>query len=154
MRRASPEEADEAFALLRRFFAEEGFTTPPEILRERFAVLLADQSGAVFLARREEVAVGVATATTTFGLEFGRSAELEDLYVLPHARDEGAGRALIDAARGWCRGLGRTTLGVVVTPEGQATHDLLGFYGRHRFRGTGRTLLYADLTPLAREAAP
>ncbi|MDP9371329.1 MAG: GNAT family N-acetyltransferase, partial [Chloroflexota bacterium] len=118
VRRASPEEADEAFALLRRFFAEEGFTTPPEILRERFAVLLADQSGAVFLARRGEVAVGVATVTTTFGLEFGRSAELEDLYVLPHARDEGAGRALIDAARGWCRGLGCTTLGVVVTPEG------------------------------------
>ncbi len=83
VRRAGPAEADEAFALLRQFFAEEGFATPPELLRERLAVLLADGSSAVFLARRGDAVVGVATVTTTFGLEFGRTAELEDLYVLP-----------------------------------------------------------------------
>ena len=147
VRRAGPAEADEAFALLRRFFAEEGFATPPERLRERLAVLLADGSSAVFLARRGGAAVGVATVTTTFGLQFGRTAELEDLYVPPHVRGGGIGPALIDAAREWCRREGCAPLAVVVTPEGQAAHDLRGYYRRHGFRESGRTLLFADPPP-------
>ena len=138
VRRAGPAEAAEAFALLRRFFAEEGFATPPELLRERLAV---------FLARRGDAAVGVATATTTFGLEFGRTAELEDLYVLPHVRGGRIGRDLIDAARERCRREGCAPLAVVVTPEGQAARDLRGYYRRHGFRENGRTLLFADPPP-------
>ena len=37
-------------------------------------------------------------------------------------------------------------VGVVVTPEAQATHDLHSFYQKHGFQVSARTLLYADLT--------
>jgi hypothetical protein len=34
---------------------------------------------------------------------------------------------------------------VVVAPEGQAAHDLVGYYARRGFVQTGRTLLFAHL---------
>ncbi len=147
VRRAGPAETDEAFALPRRFFAKKGFGTPPERLRERLAVLLADGSGAVFLARRGDAAVGAAMVITTFGLKFGRIAELEDLYVLPHARGRrdrpGPDRrgARLVPARGLRAPGGRRA------PEGQAAGDLRGYYRRHGFRESGRTLLFAEPTP-------
>ena len=39
-----------AAPLLMRFFAEEGFTTPPELIRARLAELLASTDAVVFLA--------------------------------------------------------------------------------------------------------
>jgi GNAT superfamily N-acetyltransferase len=134
-----------AAPLLMRFFAEEGFTTPPELIRARLAELLASTDAVVFLAW-EGAAVGVATVSTSFGIEFGRSAELDDLYVLPEARGRGVATALIDAARAWCQAHGCTVLLVTVTPEGQQAHDLARFYQRHGFRDDGRKLLSADIT--------
>jgi GNAT superfamily N-acetyltransferase len=43
-------------------------------------------------------------------------------YVLPEARGAGAGAALIEAVKAWCRKRGCTLVLVVVTPEGQAAH--------------------------------
>ena len=83
---AAPADFEAAFPLLERFFAEEGFTTPPEQIRVQLAGLLSSQDSAVFLAWQVGQPVGVATVTTTRGLEFGLSAEMEDLYVLPEVR--------------------------------------------------------------------
>jgi aminoglycoside 6'-N-acetyltransferase I len=134
-----------ALALLERFFAEEGFQTPPWQIGEQLAVLLDDDESAVFLAWLEDRAVGVATVTTTSGLELALSAELEDLYVLPEARGSGAGSALIETVKAWCRAQGCTLVAVVVTPEGQAAHNLVEYYRGRGFEETGRTLLFARL---------
>jgi aminoglycoside 6'-N-acetyltransferase I len=137
---------EQILPLIERFFVEEGFHTPSVQIREHLIGLLADPESAVFLARQGTRPIGVATVTTSRGIELGLSAELEDLYVLPEARKQGAGHALIEAVREWCRRQGCTLVSVVVTPEGQAAHDLMGYYREQGFEETGRTLLFYHLT--------
>lgn len=142
---ASTAEFEAALRLLQRFFIEEGFDTPPEQIRVQLAGLLNSRSSAVFLAWQAGQAVGVATVTTTQGLEFGTSAELEDLYVLPEVRGLGIGRTLIAAVNAWCRRQGCTMVAVIVTPAGQAAHDLISYYQAQGFQETGRTMLFYPL---------
>jgi len=132
--------------LLEQFFVEEGFATPPMLIRERLTAMLADAASAVFLAWEDDAAVGVATVTTSVGIELGRSAELDDLYVLPRARGRGIAGGLIAAVRAWCAEHRVTTIESVVTPEGQEAHDLVAFYRKRGFRDTGRRLLYDEIT--------
>jgi aminoglycoside 6'-N-acetyltransferase I len=145
LRQATVADLERALPLVERFFAEEGFVASPEQMRDQLAGLLAGDDSAVFLAWLDDEAVGIATVTTTSGIELGLSAELEDLYVLPQARGLGVGAVLIKAVKGWCRARGCSLVAVVVTPEGQATHDLIGYYRRRGFQETGRTLLFAYL---------
>lgn len=140
--RATLADFEAALGLLERFFREEGFPTPREQMRRQLEHLLCDSESAVFLAWEQARAIGVATVTTTEGIELGLSAELEDLYVLPEARGSGAGRALIQAVAGWCQAQGCSLVSVIVTPEGQAAHDLMGYYRAQGFEETGRTLLF------------
>ena len=144
-RQATSSDLESALYLLERFFAEEGFQVPPAQMRTRLAKMLKDDGSAVFLAWLGDEAVGVATVTTSSGIELGLSAELEDLYVLPKARRSGVGNALIAAIKDWCRAQGCALVSVVVTSEGQAAHDLIEYYDRAGFKETGRTLLFARL---------
>jgi aminoglycoside 6'-N-acetyltransferase I len=134
--------------LLQRFFAEEGFATPADRIRLEVGELLQEPESAVFLAWQGTRAIGVATVTTSRGIEFGFNAEMEDLYVLPKMRGVGVGSALIRAVESWCSARGCTTIEVVVTPEGQETHDLIGYYCNRGFQESGRVIL---LRPLAKE---
>jgi aminoglycoside 6'-N-acetyltransferase I len=131
--------------LLEQFFAEEGFHTLQAKIGAELVELIGATGSAVFLARQDGRPVGVATVTTTRGIELGISAELEDLYVLPEARGTGVGSALIEVVKEWCRSRGCSLVSVVVTPEGQASYDLVAYYRRQGFDETGRTLLFAHL---------
>ena len=132
---------DAAFRLLERFFREEGFDTPAEQMRVSLRTMLAAPDSAVFLAWRGGEAVGIATVTTSVGIEYGRSAELDDLYVLPQARGSGVASALIEAVCNWCSGEGATVVLVTVTPEGEANHRLVDYYQRRGFAHPGRVIL-------------
>ena len=139
------ESSDAAFRLLQRFFREEGFSTPAEEMASSVRTMLTHPGSAVFLASRGSEALGVATVTTSVGIEYGRSAELDDLYVLPSARGMGIAGALIDAVCDWCRDQGCTTVLATITPQGETTHGLLGFYQRRGFINTGRVILERPL---------
>jgi GNAT superfamily N-acetyltransferase len=141
IRRIEIDEFDEAFYLLERFFREEGFDTPAEAMRSSLRAMIAAPNSAVFVARLEGKAVGVATVTTSVGIEYGRSAELDDLYVLPQARGRGIAGALIEAVCSWCGEKGATVVLVTVTPQGAAEHKLLDYYQRRGFANTGRLIL-------------
>jgi aminoglycoside 6'-N-acetyltransferase I len=141
IRRVGPDAFDEAFYLLERFFREEGFGTPAEAMRSSLRTMLVNPNSAVFVARQEGNAVGVATVTTSVGIEYGRSAELDDLYVLPEARGRGIAGTMIEAVCSWCRGEGVTAVLVTVTQEGEANHQLLDYYRRRGFTNTGRLIL-------------
>jgi aminoglycoside 6'-N-acetyltransferase I len=145
LRQATSSDLETVLSLLACFFAEEGFQIPPAQMRIRLEKMLQDDESAVFLAWLGNRAVGVATVTTSSGIELGLSAELEDLYVLPEARLSGVGGTLIGSVKDWCRGQGCTLVSVVVTPEGQAAHNLIEYYDRRGFKETGRTLLFAHL---------
>lgn len=141
IQRVGSETFEEAFQLLKRFFREEGFDTPAEEMRSSLCAMITAQSSAVFVARLGKQAVGVATVTTSLGIEYGRSAELEDLYVLPEQRGRGVASALIEAVCHWCGEQGVSVLLVTVTPEGAAEHELLDYYQKHGFADTGRVIL-------------
>jgi aminoglycoside 6'-N-acetyltransferase I len=141
IQKAGVDSFDAAFRLLERFFREEGFDTPTEEMRVSLRTMLAAPNSAVFLASRGREAVGVATVTTCAGIEYGLSAELDDLYVLPQARGSGVASALIEAVCNWCSEEGATVVLVTVTPEGEANHKLLDYYQRRGFAHTGRVIL-------------
>lgn len=130
-----------AFYLLEQFFREEGFSTPAQRMRASLRTMVTAPGSAVFLAWRGSEAVGVATVTTSVGLEYGRSAELEDLYVLPQERGNGVASALIEAVCGWCYEKQVSVVLVTVTPEGATEHQLTEFYRRRGFADTGRVIL-------------
>jgi GNAT superfamily N-acetyltransferase len=136
---------DAAFCLMERFFREEGLDTPAQEMRASLRTMLTAPGSAVFLAWSETEAVGVATVTTSEGIEYGRCAELEDLYVLPKARGSGVASALIEAVCVWCVQKRATVVLVTVTPKGMAEHNLLDYYQRRGFVNTGRIILERTL---------
>jgi GNAT superfamily N-acetyltransferase len=142
---AGVELSETAFRLLERFFREEGFHTPAQQMRASLHTMITAPGSAVFLAWRGQQAVGVATVTASVGIEYGRSAELEDLYVLPEARESGVASALIEAICAWCDERGVSAVLVTVTPEGERAHKLVEYYQRRGFANTGRVILERTL---------
>ncbi|MFI5266026.1 MAG: GNAT family N-acetyltransferase [Chloroflexota bacterium] len=137
---AAMAEAETAFPLLVRFYAEEGFNTPAGDLRRNLEAFLFDDNCWVALAWRDGQAVGLATVSTARSTEDGLLAEIQDLYVLPEARGAGVARGLVAAALDWSAGRGCRGVEVVITPEGEASHRLSGFYAKLGFESTGRMI--------------
>jgi len=146
VRRATAADAGALVNLATRFYREEGFSedalaalqqTAPEVIRRADTV--------AYLAIAEGLTVGMATASTSYGLEVGLYAELEDLYVLPAFRSHGVAGALVDAVVAWAGSQGCHDLEVVLTPQAQANQALLDWYDRRGFRKTGRIILEREL---------
>jgi GNAT superfamily N-acetyltransferase len=137
-----------ACALLVRFFAEEGFTTPASEIATNLRAMIDDPFSWAAMAWVGNEVVGITTISTNRGVEFGLQGEIGDLYVLPEARGRGIARALVDASLAWCRARGCAWVQVVITPEGQSAHDLIGFYARLGFAPTGRTLVLREFQRL------
>ena len=133
-----------ALSLLRAFFQEEGLEVPALLLEARFDHFAADDRNAVLLAIAGGEVLGIVTLTTSFGLEFGLSAELEDLYVVPEARGRGIAGRLLDAALAWCRARRVQAVYLVVLPQDAAAGRLLPFYANRGFVDEGRRLLFFD----------
>jgi aminoglycoside 6'-N-acetyltransferase I len=88
---------------------------------------------------------GFAVTTTSFGLEHGLIAELEDLYVAPAMRHKGIAALLVADSAAWAAGLGAAVLDVVVAPHGRDTTRLLDYYAGLGFTDDGRRLLSMPL---------
>ena len=134
-----------AFHLLLQFFREEGFATPAAEKKASLEAMIAASSSAVFLAWKDSEPVSVATVMTSVGLEYGKSAEIEDLYVLPHARKQGVAGMLIEEICAWCQANGVKTVLVTVTAEGDARHNLLEYYQQRGFTNNKRVILERSL---------
>jgi GNAT superfamily N-acetyltransferase len=140
------ESFDAAFGLLLCFFREEGFDTPSEEMHASLRLMLASPDHAVFLVWRDGEAVGVATVSISLSIEYGRSAEIDDLYVFPQARRHGVATALIQTACAWCRQQDCTVVLVTVTAAGDAAHGLVRYYQQRGFVDTGRVILAYPLS--------
>jgi ribosomal-protein-alanine N-acetyltransferase len=136
---------DAALTLLARFFVEHDFSPSGGNLRIPLTQMVADPDSVVLLCSLSGEPVGVATVTSSVGLEYGRSAEIEDLYVKPEARGQGAASRLIDRALHWCSQRGCSVVLVTIAAAGSAREDLMAFYRRRGFRETGRTLMEYQL---------
>jgi GNAT superfamily N-acetyltransferase len=132
-------------ALLQRFFVEEGFSTEAEVIARNTKMLAGLSNCGLFVAEGNREVVGVATLSLEFGIEFGWSAEMGDLYVLPEWRGKGVSRLLIDGAEALLKAKGATGYQVTVTPFAEEHHALGRFYEKLGFESEGRLILYKRL---------
>ena len=148
IKQASLEDVSKVLPLLTEFCYHEGFDAVIERLPTALDVMLKDSGSAIFIATHGLAIIGVATVTTTSaGLEFSRYAELEDLYVLPQARHQGVGQALIERVKQWCFQKQCSVLSVVVTAEDQENHNLISYYQKQGFQNSDRLTLFYDFNP-------
>jgi aminoglycoside 6'-N-acetyltransferase I len=141
LRTAGPGDLDELLELAVDFYAEDGFTTPRDKLAAHLRVLAGDDRARVAVADEAGKIVAFGITTTSFGLENGLSAELEDLYVAPAARRRGLARALIEDSAAWATSIGASQLVLVIAPNGQDVSHLFRYYTARGFTDDGRRLL-------------
>jgi GNAT superfamily N-acetyltransferase len=149
IQRAGEDDLERLVPLVAAFFVEEGIGVTEAGWRANLAAMIVDPRSCFLVAERDGVPVGFASATYTNGIEFGRSAEIEDLFVLGPYRGLGIGRALFEAMLAWARDVGAAMAIVVLTPAGQADGGLAAFYDAFGFAASDRQLRYLALTPIA-----
>jgi GNAT superfamily N-acetyltransferase len=137
--------------LLARFFAEEGFPTSRGRIAQNLQQMLADDGCWTAVMVEGERPIGIVTVTTMLYVEWGRLAEIGDLYIDPIHRGRGLARRLVRAAIDWSRRRGCSSVYVTLTPEGEERHRLSHFYQRLNFAPTHRTTMM--LADFAREDA-
>jgi GNAT superfamily N-acetyltransferase len=140
-RLGSADDRTQATDLLIRFFREEGFDTPDEVIRRNTATMAGLVNCGLFVAEAAGQTIGVATVSLEFGIEFGWGAEMGDLYVLPEWRGKGVSRQLVFAIESFLKERGATIYQVTVTPYAQDAHDMKAFYARLGFKSEGRLIL-------------
>jgi aminoglycoside 6'-N-acetyltransferase I len=143
---SSGEDLSAATELLQRFFVEEGFSTPADMITQNTRILAGLPNCALLIAEDDGVAIGVATLSLEFGIEFGWSAEMGDLYVLPEWRGKGVSRMLVDAAEAFLRARCAAGYQVTVTPFAEEHHALGQYYEKLGFESEGRLILYKWLS--------
>jgi hypothetical protein len=78
-----------AVLLLQRLFREEGFDTPDDAIAANARKMTGIEACGLFVAEDRAAAIGIATVSLEFGIEYGWSAEMGDLYVVPEWRGRG-----------------------------------------------------------------
>lgn len=133
-------------ALAVDFYAEDGFTTPEEKLAEHLSHLLVSPAAhaAIIVSDAGEI-VAFAISTSSYGLESGLIAELEDLYVAPAFRRRGLAGELIEDSAAWATGIGAAHLEIVIAPNGQDVSHLFDIYRGRGFTDEGRRILSRTL---------
>jgi predicted N-acetyltransferase YhbS len=139
------DDAAAAIHLLCRFFAEEGFTAPEVTIAHNAREMLTLDTCGMFVAEDGGKAIGVATISLEFGVEYGWWSEMGDLYVVPEARGAGVSRGLVAAIEDFLRERGASGYQVTVTPQAEQSHGLARFYAALGFASEGRLILKKTL---------
>jgi aminoglycoside 6'-N-acetyltransferase I len=145
LREAVPGDRAAILALAVDFYAEDGFTTPRERLDAHLSHLLVSEAAHAAVIEEGGKVVAFAISTSSYGLENGLIAELEDLYVAPEHRRRGLAGELIEDSARWAAGVGASQLEIVIAPNGQDVSHLFAIYRGHGFTDEGRRILARDL---------
>lgn len=136
--RATAADLDALHRLLQEQFGEHDICLPADDLKRAVAEVLAREDLGLFLVAREGgQVVGMAAISWVWTLEHGgRSAWLDELYVLPEHRGRGLGAALVARVEDEVRALGCAALDLEVDEEHRRAERL---YERAGFRRLPRT---------------
>lgn len=116
---------------MREFYAESSYPLDEEWAADAFATLIAEPSrGAVWLMEQHGALAGHVVLSVRHAMEFGGlSAYIDDLFVRPAYRRQGAARAGVDALVAECRHRGCRSIQVEVGPDNRAANALYRSYG-------------------------
>ncbi len=137
---ATQQDTGRLMPMVLAFMAEEGIHTAEADIARNLDAMLAHPSAMLWIVLADDGdAIGFMTATQTVGLEFGKAAELEDLYVIPSERGKGLARQMVAAALDWAEAQGVRELILFVTPDGQS-QGLKTFYKKLGFAPVDRLM--------------
>jgi GNAT superfamily N-acetyltransferase len=143
--RANRSELDLVTDLLQAQFDEHDISTSgPELRAAVEAVLEDERFGFFLIARQADAAVGVAAISFAWTLEHGgKSAWLDELYVVPDRRGQGAGTALLRASLDEVRAQGCAAMDLEVEHDHKRAERL---YQREGFLPLSRSRWVLALT--------
>ena len=142
IRTATAADLPQLAAQYRAFFLEDGIATAPHVIEANLGHMIEDPRAVILVAETDAGIEGFAAGSLTFGVEFGWSAELEDLYVAPSCRGLGWARRLAAAVVDWAEDKGAEATFLVITPEAESEQGLTAFYERLGFRDSGRITMF------------
>jgi GNAT superfamily N-acetyltransferase len=134
-----------AIGLLCAFFREEGFPGGRGAIEAHVREMARLDICGIFVAEAAGTAVGVATVSLEFGIEYGWSAEMGDLYIIPRWRGRGLARLLTAAVEEFLLAKGVAGYQVTVASQGETREQLMAFYRRLGFEDEGRDILWRTL---------
>ena len=131
VRLATHSDVPDLVALMREFYAEASFPLDPQWAARSFSQLISDPSrGAVWLIEVNGACAGHVVLSIRFTMEFGGlSAYIDDLFVRPTSRRQGAAKAGLDALIAECRRRDCKSIHVEVDPANTAANALYRQYG-------------------------
>jgi GNAT superfamily N-acetyltransferase len=135
---AGASDTDELLALMRSFYAEEGYPFHEERTERVLRAMLANPFfGAVWVFRLDGRAVGYLVVTHGYSLEFGgRDAFVDEVYVIPEMRGRGIGAQALRIAEEHCRRQGIGALHLEVereNPRARALYERSGYKAHDRY---------------------
>jgi len=131
VRLATRSDIPQLVELMREFYAESSFPLDREWAERAFAGLIDKPShGAVWLIESGGAPVGHVVLSVRFAMEFGGlSGYIDDLFVRPAHRRQGAASAALDALFADCRRRSCRSVHVEVGPHNTAANMLYRRYG-------------------------
>lgn len=124
------QDLDELLKLMRVYYAFDHIPFNAAWSRQMVARLIADASlGRIWLIQVSGKTVGYLVLCFGYGLEFGRDAFLDELFIAETRRGQGIGRAAVTFAAAQCPALGIQALHLVVTPGNDRAYRLYGSLG-------------------------
>jgi GNAT superfamily N-acetyltransferase len=139
-RLATERDLDAVVGMMRRYYAEDGYTFVEADARTSLALLLSDPHlGRLWIAEEGGRVVGYLVVTLGFSLEYrGRDAFLDELYLEEGTRGRGYGGEALALAELYCREQGVRALHLEVERHRPAARKL---YARAGFEEHDRHLM-------------
>jgi ribosomal protein S18 acetylase RimI-like enzyme len=136
-RPATLQDIDPIIGLVRRYYAENGYPFSEPDTRRAIGQLLREPSrGRIWLVDGPTGPAGYVVLTLGYSLEYGGvDAFVDEVYLVPEARGQGAGRRALELVEATCRELGVRALHLEVESNNEparAVYRKRGFIDHRR----------------------
>jgi diamine N-acetyltransferase len=145
-RPATVADTDAIMAMMRRYYAEDGYSFDEDEGRNAVLELMRNENlGRLWVAHDQGAVVGYLAVTLGFSLEYrGRDAFIDELFILEDRRGLGLGREALRIAEAYCRRMGVRALHLEVEEHRETALEL---YRRAGYEDHGRRLMTKWLNP-------